>query len=145
MTKLACYYNVIRYSTSDYPEEYMESKVEELEEIYSEEPFNVYEGVDRTVFNGSFALTTNAYRADAYTEKNTLADAYFGGWKNSLITGIGIAVGGTGIGFMIWGAFEKKAENAAALTLKNEAIAKGEALYNTKLSDAANSLANLIF
>ena len=142
MTKLACYYNVIRYSTSDYPEEYMESKIEELEEIYSEDPFNVYEGVDRTVFKGTFALTTDAYRADAYTEKNTLADAYFGGWKNSLITGIGITIGGTGIGFMIWGAFEKKAENAAALTVKNEAIAKGEALYNTKLSEAANSLSN---
>ena len=145
MTKLACYYNVIRYSTSDYPEEYMESKVEELEEIYSEEPFNVYEGVDRTVFNGTFALTTNAYRADAYTDKNTLADAYFGSLGNSLITSISIGVGGTGIGFMVWGAFEKKAENAAALTVKNEAIAKGEALYNTKLSDAANSLANEVY
>ena len=142
MTKLACYYDVVRYSMSDYPEEYLESEVEKLEEVYSENPFNVYEGVDRSVFKGTFSLTTNAYRADAYNETNTLADAFFGGWKNTLLTSIEIGVGAGGIGFMIWGAFEKKAENAAAIAAKNEAIEKATALYNSKMADAVNAVAS---
>ena len=138
MTKLACYYDVVRYSMSDYPEEYLESEVEKLEDVYGENPFNVYEGVDRSVFKGTFSLTTNAYRADAYTDTNKLADAFFGGWQNTLMTSIDIGVGAGGIGFMIWGAFEKKAENAAAVAAKNDAIEKATALYNSKMADAVN-------
>ena len=142
MTKLACYYDVVRYSTSDYPEEYLEGEVEKLEEVYGDNPFNVYEGVDRSVFKGTFSLTTQAYRADAYTETNTLADAFFGGWKNTVLSSIGIGIGAGGIGFMIWGAFEKKAENAAALAAKNTAVEKATALYNSKLADAVNAVGN---
>jgi hypothetical protein len=110
--------------------------------VYSENPFNVYEGVDRSVFKGTFSLTNNAYRTDAYTETNTLADAFFGGWKNTLLTSIDIGIGAGGIGFMIWGAFEKKAENAAAVAAKNEAIEKATTLYNSKLADAVNAVGN---
>ena len=142
MTELACYYEVIRYSMTDYPEEYLEGEVEKLEEQYEENPFNVYEGMDRTVFKGTFSLTTDAYRADAYTENNTLADAYFGNMKNALITSSGIASGICGAGFMIWGAFEKKAEGAAAISLKNEAVARAQDLYNAKMADAVNAVAS---
>lgn len=141
MTELACYYEVIRYSMSDYPEEYLEAELEKQEEIYGENPFNVYEGVDRTVFKGTFALTTDAYRADAYTEQNTLADAYFGGWKNTLVSVTGITAGACGIGFMIWGAFERKAENAAALAAKNEIMKTAADTYSSRLADAMNTAA----
>lgn len=139
MTELACYYEVIRYSMSNYPEEYLEEKVKESEEVYAEKPFNIYEGVDRTIYRDTFALTSEASRNDAYTETNTLADAYFGGLKNTLLTSLNIAAGAGGIGFMIWGAFEKKAENAAALALKNEITARADLLYQTNLADLYNT------
>ena len=142
MTQLACYYEVLRYSMSDYPQEYIQSEVAKLEEAYSEKPFNVYEGVDRTVFKGTFALTTNAYRTDAYTERNTLVDAYFGDVGSIILNSIDIAVGGGGIGFMIWGAFERKAENAAALAAKNEIVNKAALTYNDRLADAVNAMAS---
>ena len=141
MTNLACYYNVVRYSMSDYPEEYLEGEIEALEEKYGENPFNVYEGVDRTVFNGTFALTTAASRADAYTEQNTLSDAYFGNVGRSVFTSINITAGAGGIAFMLWGAFEKKAENAAYVALKNKLTAEGAATYDLRLTDAINEAA----
>ena len=78
MTKVFHYYDVIRYSSSDYAEEAMEETLAPMEEKYSENPFNVYEGVDRSIYYGTFALTSAAERADAYTDENTLADAFFG-------------------------------------------------------------------
>ncbi len=78
MTKVFHYYDVVRYSASDYAEEAMEEILASMEEKYSENPFNVYEGVDRSIYYGTFALTSAAERADAYTDENTLADAFFG-------------------------------------------------------------------
>ena len=78
MTKVFHYYDVVRYSSSDYAEEAMEETLASMEEKYSENPFNVYEGVDRSIYYGSFALTSAAERADAMTDENTLADAFFG-------------------------------------------------------------------
>jgi hypothetical protein len=78
ITKVFHYYDVVRYSASDYAEEAMEETLASMEEKYSENPFNVYEGVDRSIYYGTFALTSAAERADAYTDENTLADAFFG-------------------------------------------------------------------
>ena len=78
MTKVFHYYDVVRYSASDYAEEAMEETLASMEEKYSENPFNVYEGVDRSIYYGTFALTSAAARADAYTDENTLAEAFFG-------------------------------------------------------------------
>ena len=78
MTKVFHYYDVVRYSATDYSEEAMEETLAPMEEKYGETPFNVYEGVDRTIYYGTFALTSAAERADAYTDENTLADAFFG-------------------------------------------------------------------
>jgi hypothetical protein len=145
MTKLSNYYEAIRYSMTDYPEEFLEEEVEKLEEEYGENPFNVYEGVDRTVFKGTFALTTAASREDAYTDSNTLADAYFGGLKSTILTGTSIASGVGGIGFMFWGAMRKKAEGVAAITAKNEAIKKAAELYQVKSTETWNALAAKTF
>ena len=78
MTKVFHYYDVVRYSATDYSEEAMEETLAPMEEKYGETPFNVYEGVDRTIYYGTFALTSAAERADAMTDENTLADAFFG-------------------------------------------------------------------
>ncbi|MBQ1233489.1 MAG: hypothetical protein IIX86_08155, partial [Clostridia bacterium] len=78
MTKVFHYYDVVRYSASDYSEEAMEKALAPMEEKYGENPFNVYEGVDRSIYYGTFALTSEAERADAITDENTLADAFFG-------------------------------------------------------------------
>lgn len=143
MVNLICFYNVIRYSMSDFPEDYLEKEVAALEEQYADEPFNIYEGVDRTVFKGTFALTSDAYRNDAYNDMYTLADEFFGGWENILFSSSGIVAGAGGIGFMIWGAFEKKAENAAAASLKETTLANAEATYNNNMADAINAVQNI--
>ena len=69
MVKVAHYGDVVRYSMTDFPEEELIAEVERLEKIYKENPFNVYTGVDRSIFYGTFALTSAAYRQDAYTEE----------------------------------------------------------------------------
>ena len=143
MTELACYYHVIRYSMSDYPEEYMEEEIAKLEEVYGENPFNLYEGVDRTVFKGTFALTTEAARADSYDDENTLADAYFGNLYNTYYTVESMVVGAGGIGYMIWGAIEKKAGEAlegALLEAKNELVRAAKSFYQEDLAEAVNAV-----
>ena len=72
MVRVAHFADVVRYSMTDYPEEELIAEVERLEEIYNEYPFNVYTGVDRSIFYGTFALTSDAYRADAYTGEGLL-------------------------------------------------------------------------
>ena len=79
MTKLAHYYDVVRYSMSAYPEESIDEEITKLEERYIDNPFDIYMGVDRSLFDDTFALTTNAYRANAYDESNALGECLFGG------------------------------------------------------------------
>ena len=76
MTKVAHYYDAIRYSMSKFPEEVLDTMLDEAEETYGENPFDLYTGVDRSVYEGTFALTTAAYRENAYSELNKLDD-YF--------------------------------------------------------------------
>ena len=90
MVKVAHYYDVVRYSMTDYPEEELIAEVEKLEEIYSRVPFDVYTGVDRSIYYGTFALTSDAYRADAYTEEGLL-DHLFA--ENTAWTVSGLAAG----------------------------------------------------
>ena len=73
MTKVAHYYDVVRYSMTLEASEELEAELAAAEEEYGELPFNVYEGVDRTIYRGTFALTSEAYRADAFTEEGLLA------------------------------------------------------------------------
>ena len=78
MTQVAHYYDVVRYSVSGYSEEAIDQKLSEMEDKYSDNPLNIYEGVDRSIYYGTFALTSEAYRADAYTDESSLYDALFG-------------------------------------------------------------------
>ena len=142
LVELICYYDVIRYSMASFPEEYLEKEVAALEKKYEDDPFNVYEGVDRTVYKGTFALTSAAYRADAYNEEKTLADAFFGHPLSIILTATEITVGAGGLGLMIWGAFERKAENAAANTPPDVLIANAKAAFQAKKEAALNSVAS---
>ena len=101
MTKVYHYYDVVRYSMSDYPEEVIDQEISELEKTYKDEPLNVFLGVDRDIYNQTFALTTAAYRADAYTDSNSLTDALFGSetWRDTTKQ---LAMGALGVGLSVW-------------------------------------------
>jgi hypothetical protein len=128
MTKVSHYYDVVRYSMTEYPEDQIDSQIAELEAKYEDGPVNVFLGVDRDVYKGTFALTSAAYRADAYTESSSLMDALFGEntWKD---TATQFATGALGIGLSVWaivrtskGGFGVPAETARQLT--QEAVDK---------------------
>ena len=130
MTKVYHYYDVVRYSMSDYPEEVIDQEISELEKTYKDEPLNVFLGVDRDIYNQTFALTTAAYRADAYTDSNSLTDALFGSetWRDTTKQ---LAMGALGVGLSVWaivrtakGGFGVPAQEAAAMA-KN-AVKKAE-------------------
>ena len=78
MTKVNHYYDVVRYSMTIMDDAEIEAELDKMEEEYGEYPFNVYSGVDRTIFYDTFALTSEAYRADAYTDEGLLAALYSG-------------------------------------------------------------------
>lgn len=72
MTKVGHFYDVVRYSFSVLPEEMMEEDLAELEAQYGENPFNIFTGVDRSIYDGTFALTSEAYRSDAASKESLL-------------------------------------------------------------------------
>ena len=100
LTKVFHYYDVIRYSISDMSPDVIEERLAEMEETYSEEPFNVYAGVDRSIYDGSFALTSAANRADGMNEYS-LEEILFGE-AASLHTKIANGVGCAGLGITIF-------------------------------------------
>ena len=73
MTKVNHYYDVVRYSITMEEDEDLNAELDSMEEKYGENPFNIYEGVDRTIYRDTFALTSAAYRADAFTESGLSA------------------------------------------------------------------------
>ena len=101
LVKLGHFYDVVRYSMSSAPEETITAELDELEAEFAEEPFGVYTGVDRSIYSGTFALTSAASRADAYTDSTSLAEALFGNgeWKSTTAQ---IASGAIGAGLFIW-------------------------------------------
>ena len=101
MTKVYHYYDVVRYSMSDSPEEVIDQEISELEKTYKDEPLNVFLGVDRDIYDQTFALTTAAYRADAYTDSNSLTEALFGSdtWRETTKE---LAIGALGVGLSVW-------------------------------------------
>ena len=133
MTKVGHYYDVVRYSMSEAPVEYLDAEISELEKEYASNPIDVFLGVDRTVFKESFAITSAASRADAYTGSTSLGDALFGngGWVS---TSLQIASGGLGVGLAVWaiarcvkGSAKTAAEAAqAAMELGDAARVQGQ-------------------
>ena len=101
MTKTAHYYDVVRYSMTEFPEETIDAQISASEENYKDVAFSVYAGVDRDIFNGNFAITSAATRADAYNGSQSLMETLFGNgaWK---ATGANIAAGVVGVGLFTW-------------------------------------------
>ena len=133
MTYVAHYYDVVRYSMSSLPTELMKEELTELEKTYTDNPFNIYEGVDRTIYNGTFALTSEAYRADSYNEASYLEE-FFGLKTIMKITG-NVAMGAVGAGIFYWAAVRHGNEIQAYNSAK-AAIAAAK----QKASEAMNAL-----
>ena len=94
------YYDAIRYSMTDLPEDFINEEIARAQQVYAENPFSIYTGVDRSVYRESFALTTDAYRADVSSDKGFLDSVY--GASNSNRWGLEIAAGTVGTGFFVW-------------------------------------------
>ena len=122
MTKAMHYYDVVRYSMSDAPESLINEQITELETKYAEQPFNVYTGVDRDVYKGTFALTSAAYRADAYTDSYSLSEALFGNgaWVSTTFS---IAMGAAGVGLFTWAIVRTVKGNAAPAASQSASLA----------------------
>ena len=101
MTKVNHYYDVVRYSVSMQEDEDLNAELDSLEEKYGENPFNIYEGVDRTIYRDTFALTSAAYRADAFTESGLSAQLSGGagdfGRAMNIVGIVGASIFGAGL------------------------------------------------
>ena len=128
MTKVCHYYDVVRYSMSESPEEYLDTEISKLEEQYANSPIDVFLGVDRDIFKESFAITSAASRADAYTGSTSLGEALFGEGK-WVSTSIQLAAGGVGVGLAVWaiGRCVKGSAKTAAEAAR-DALSAGNAL-----------------
>ena len=101
MAKVNHYYDVVRYSVTMEEDEDLNAELDELEAKYAEHPFNVYEGVDRTIYKDTFALTSAAYRADAFTESGLSAQLAGGagdfGRAMNIVGIVGASIFGAGL------------------------------------------------
>ena len=141
MTKLAHYYDVVRYSMSEYPEESIDEDITRLEERYIDNPFEIYMGVDRSLFDDTFALTTNAYRANAYDESNALGECLFGGINIAGAT-TQLNMGRIGTRFSVW-SIVKAGDNGSsnmADGLSQKAVEKLDELTLKALEDIENTV-----
>lgn len=101
ITMLSGYYDVIRYSMTEAPEELINVEIEKLEELYNGALIDVYYGVDREIYNETFALTNRAYRADAYENGSTLAESLFGD-SSWMVTKSRVSSGTVDVGLSVW-------------------------------------------
>ena len=138
MTKVFHYYDVVRYSSSDYAEEAMEETLASMEEKYGETPFNVYEGVDRSIYYGSFALTSAAERADAMTDENTLADAFFG-QDSTLARDVLMFTGGASLILVGYAVMDISKEAAKEAARKVTEVTSVNDLANNMLGDGTTT------
>lgn len=101
LTKVGHHYDVMQCSMSEHPEEYIEEEIKKLEDTYLDFPFNIYEGVDRSIYEGNFAITNEAYRADAVTKEGLLG--YLFNKDTALRRGIDIGVAVIGLASLSYG------------------------------------------
>ena len=120
MTRVAHYYDVLRYSMTDYPEEMINEELDRMEATYGEKPFDVYSGVDRSIYKGTFAFTNEAYRADAYGEGDSLEE--FWGTDQIVMTAVNMSINAVGGGIYCWAAIRHLKE----LTTANTAYIKAQ-------------------
>lgn len=130
LNKLGHFYDVVRYSMSEYPEEMLDEEISRQEETYSVMPFDIYSGVDRSIFVGTFALTSEAYREDASTGSGFLSHILDdGAWVKTALTGAGVVIG---TGLMVWAALRTKSHIAA-----NHAISAAASAESAKAAAQA--------
>ena len=96
LVKVGHYYDVVRYSVALIDENAVEQELVKMEETYAKDPFNIYTGVDRSIYNGTFALTTAADRADAYSELDML-DEFLGTSERANAVTVSIVTGTFGL------------------------------------------------
>ena len=82
---------VLKYNSPSKPIEELTNMVEEAEQEMKDEngnftPFDVYEGVDREIFKGNFAMTTEAERQQALTGETW-------DWGDAASRSLGMAIG----------------------------------------------------
>jgi hypothetical protein len=169
MVKVNHFYDVVRYSVIMDQSDDVDAKLAALEEEYSEHPFNVYSGVDRTIYRDTFALTSEAYRADAFTESGLTAALWGGsgafGITMNVIGIIGATVFATGAGlhllnYVNYNKVMNLYEQGSAIFMKSwaesvELTIEGETDYacnlidmiymNNKFPDAAVDTTNWTF
>ena len=98
---------VLKYATPSKPVEELEETLDEMEAVMREEHgeipvYDVYAGVDREIFKGDFAMTTEAERQQALTGKT---------WDASDAAGLST---GQMVGFIIAGTLDLALAGAAA-------------------------------
>ncbi len=137
MTLVSRYYDVIRYSMTEAPVELIESEISKLEKIYGKASIDVYIGVDREVYDETFALTNRAYRADAYSEGNSLANALFGD-STWFLTRSQISSGAINVGLSVWSITKASGRMSLRNSIKAAVIsAEG---YARLVGEAINAL-----
>lgn len=137
MTVASRYYDVIRYSMTEAPVELIDSEISKLEEIYGKASIDVYIGVDREVYDETFALTNRAYRADAYSEGNSLANALFGD-STWFLTRSKISSGAINVGLSVWSITKASGRMSTKDSIKSAMIAAQG--YGELIGEAINAL-----
>ena len=131
MTKVSHYYDVIRYSAALVDEEILNEELEKMEETYLDNPFNIYTGVDRSIYYGTFALTTEADRADAYSEVDMMT-SFLGTDYRATSLAISLTTGTCGLFMLGLGAMSRYIDNfdyRSVLTAYNDSVqSAGEAI-----------------
>ena len=142
ITTAGNYYDAVRYSMSDLPETFMNEEIMKLEETYANSPFSIYTGVDRSIYKETFALTTEAYRADVSSDKGFFESVYGSGdWKRR---GLEMAAGTVGTGLFVWAIVRTKSwigqdTIAKASQAAYSAAAKARIGLEKSIVDYANS------
>ena len=147
LVKVSHYYDVVRYSMSDYPEEMMNEEISKLEEEYSENPFDIYAGVDRSIYDGVFALTSAAYRADAYTDGVSLAQAMFGNgaWMMTTVQFLAAPLGAGLSAYAIKRTMQHMDDSKNALLQAQEAADDASFMLGRAMKTAENNVGAELF
>ena len=137
MTMLSRYYDVIRYSMTETPEELINDEITKLEGIYGEGSIDVYYGVDRTMYEDTFALTNRAYRTDAYSDNNKLSEVLIGD-SSWMLLNTKLSSGSVNAGLSLWTISIKSKKVSTQTAIVNSA--KAATKYGKILGEVINGL-----
>ena len=137
MTMLSRYYDVIRYSMTETPEELINDEITKLEGIYGKASIDVYYGVDRTMYEDTFALTNRAYRTDAYSDNNKLSEVLVGD-SSWMLLNTKLSSGSVNAGLSLWTISIKSKKVSTQTAIVNSA--KAATKYGKILGEVINGL-----